>query len=268
MSEYNETTEGVETPSPRREPRPLKLRHLIGVALVTALFMGPISAFASHQFPDVPNSNLFHEQVDWMSDTGITTGFPDGTFRPNANVTRGQMSAFMFRLYNLQAGLTSVDGGTNGGGVGGPGNIDTWETVNGLSTAVSVPPGTTGRINATFTGEVTCNSGDNTLVVIIVTRASCDFRFLINGNQMSPGVYTAVQSLDAAETADLGIDTETATLQAYTGNLNPGNYTVTVQMMANDNDGNGDPGDDSLTLDVGSHQLTTEVALNDRLLAL
>ena len=89
MSKSTETTQGVEKPSPRRELRPLKLRHLVGVALVTALFMGPISAFASHQFPDVPDSNLFHDQIDWMSDTGITTGFPDGTFKPNNNVTRG-----------------------------------------------------------------------------------------------------------------------------------------------------------------------------------
>ena len=33
-----------------------------------------------------------------MADANISTGYPDGTFHPTANVTRQAMAAFMYRL--------------------------------------------------------------------------------------------------------------------------------------------------------------------------
>lgn len=49
-------------------------------------------------FPDVPGNNAFCTHVLWLVDTGITAGYPDGTYRPNQGVTRGAMAAFMYRL--------------------------------------------------------------------------------------------------------------------------------------------------------------------------
>ena len=33
-----------------------------------------------------------------MADNGISTGFPDNTYRPAVDVTRQAMSAFLYRL--------------------------------------------------------------------------------------------------------------------------------------------------------------------------
>jgi CSLREA domain-containing protein len=49
-------------------------------------------------FPDVPDSNPFHDDIAWLADTGISTGFADGTYRPHDVVSREGMSAFLFRL--------------------------------------------------------------------------------------------------------------------------------------------------------------------------
>jgi len=49
-------------------------------------------------FPDVSTSHPFFDEIEWMADEDITTGFNDGTFKPSANVTRQAMSAFMKRL--------------------------------------------------------------------------------------------------------------------------------------------------------------------------
>jgi len=49
-------------------------------------------------FGDVPASNEFFKQIEWLKHTGITTGTTPTTFAPTANVTRGQMAAFMYRL--------------------------------------------------------------------------------------------------------------------------------------------------------------------------
>jgi hypothetical protein len=52
----------------------------------------------STRFRDVPVSNPFYADIEWMAVNEITTGFGDGTYRPLAIVTRQAMSAFMYRL--------------------------------------------------------------------------------------------------------------------------------------------------------------------------
>jgi hypothetical protein len=42
-------------------------------------------------FTDTPANNTFFDYITWMVCHGYVTGYPDGTFRPNNNVTRGQL---------------------------------------------------------------------------------------------------------------------------------------------------------------------------------
>lgn len=51
--------------------------------------------FADPGFRDVPAGHLFQLQVWWMAQTGITSGYGDGTFRPAAAVTRQAMAKFL-----------------------------------------------------------------------------------------------------------------------------------------------------------------------------
>lgn len=48
-------------------------------------------------FTDVPLGSQFYKEITWLASTGITTGYPDGTFRPSAPVARDAMAAFMHR---------------------------------------------------------------------------------------------------------------------------------------------------------------------------
>lgn len=48
-------------------------------------------------YPDVATSNGHYRAIVWMERQDITSGYPDGTFRPQATVTRGQMAAFLYR---------------------------------------------------------------------------------------------------------------------------------------------------------------------------
>jgi hypothetical protein len=48
-------------------------------------------------FSDVPRSNQFYKEIEWLRSTGITTGFPDGTYRPLGTVARDAMAAFLYR---------------------------------------------------------------------------------------------------------------------------------------------------------------------------
>ncbi|MCX6497777.1 MAG: S-layer homology domain-containing protein [Arthrobacter sp.] len=50
-------------------------------------------------FVDVPSGNQFYNEIRWLASTGITTGYPDKTFRPGDPVNRDAMAAFLYR-YN------------------------------------------------------------------------------------------------------------------------------------------------------------------------
>ena len=57
----------------------------------------PVST-SSCRFSDVPATHAFRAQICWLSSTGISTGYSDGTFRPGQPVLREQMAAFLFRF--------------------------------------------------------------------------------------------------------------------------------------------------------------------------
>ncbi len=84
----------THTRRPRRTQRPI----LVGALIATvALVVSATGAVASHNFSDVSNAHPFHDEISAIADAGITTGFPDGTFRPTEPVTRQAMAAFMTR---------------------------------------------------------------------------------------------------------------------------------------------------------------------------
>ncbi|MCC5953897.1 MAG: choice-of-anchor M domain-containing protein [Acidimicrobiia bacterium] len=62
-------------------------------------FVGPMEHGPG--FPDVPPGHPFYDEIDWLVDAGITTGYDDGTFRPTWSVTRQAMAAFLYRLHDL-----------------------------------------------------------------------------------------------------------------------------------------------------------------------
>jgi hypothetical protein len=63
---------------------------------------GATSTSTSNSFKDVPRTHQFAKEITWLASTGITTGWPDGTFRPVASITRDAMAAFMIRWMKHQ----------------------------------------------------------------------------------------------------------------------------------------------------------------------
>lgn len=51
-------------------------------------------------FTDVKNSDWFKETIDIASSNGIVEGYLDGTFKPNAPITRAEIAAIMARFNN------------------------------------------------------------------------------------------------------------------------------------------------------------------------
>lgn len=79
-------------------------RHLlvlVGILAVAVLAIPSVS-WGANRFEDVPDSNVFASDIEWLADAGITKGCnpSEGNTRfcPDSYVTRGQMAAFIHRL--------------------------------------------------------------------------------------------------------------------------------------------------------------------------
>lgn len=89
------------------------LRSAVVLVLIGAV-LAPVAVVASHQFTDVPDSSIFHNDIAWLADNGVTQGCnppANDMFCPADNVTREQMAAFMNRLATSQI----VDAGSLNG---------------------------------------------------------------------------------------------------------------------------------------------------------
>lgn len=49
-------------------------------------------------FSDVAPGSTFFESIVWLAESGITTGFDDGSFQPISNLSRQSLAAFLYRL--------------------------------------------------------------------------------------------------------------------------------------------------------------------------
>lgn len=52
----------------------------------------------AHSFKDVSNADIFHKEIAWMKENGISKGWEDNTYRPYENNKRDAMAAFVYRF--------------------------------------------------------------------------------------------------------------------------------------------------------------------------
>lgn len=82
---------------------------LVTAFAVIAILSGSVVALAAHQFTDVPDSSVFHDDIAWLADHDVTRGCNPPTndqYCPSDPVTRGQMAAFLHRFANLRVERT------------------------------------------------------------------------------------------------------------------------------------------------------------------
>ncbi|MCX5750099.1 MAG: S-layer homology domain-containing protein [Candidatus Saganbacteria bacterium] len=80
----------VEKPVPPQKPKPAPVATSKAVE-------PPKSVLALKTFSDVPNSYWAYKPIGTLGTLGILGGYPDGTFRPDDLVNRGQMAAILVR---------------------------------------------------------------------------------------------------------------------------------------------------------------------------
>jgi hypothetical protein len=71
--------------------------------IVLARGWTPLDPETAH-FSDVPRGSAFYTYVETAQARGVVSGYGDGTFRPNANATRGQLSKMLYTALIQQPG--------------------------------------------------------------------------------------------------------------------------------------------------------------------
>ncbi|MEE1618227.1 S-layer homology domain-containing protein [Brachybacterium sp. J153] len=98
---YKEVTwgraQGIVEGWPDRTFRPTASIERGAVAAFLYRASGSPAVRAGSPFRDVPANHQFAREITWLASTGITTGWPDGTFRPRDAIARDAMAAFMVR---------------------------------------------------------------------------------------------------------------------------------------------------------------------------
>lgn len=55
-------------------------------------------------FSDVPETHPYYSEIEWAAENGVTNGYPDGTFKPDDDVSRGEMAVFLERANKVPIG--------------------------------------------------------------------------------------------------------------------------------------------------------------------
>jgi hypothetical protein len=171
--------------------RPKMAKRLTRVGLVALMLALPVVVSASHQFSDVPTSHTFHAAIARAFGARLTTGCTSTRFCPDANVSRGQMTAFLNR------GL-----GRGEGGAGGTGLADDWATFdNNVLAAVDLlhggAPGGSGHVLVTASASA---------YTTLAGTCPCEFAvWLINEDtgEESAGSFTVISNVPTPPDSEL-----------------------------------------------------------------
>lgn len=103
---------GITSGFPDATYRPLDSIHRDAMAAFLYRVAGrpEFTPPAKSPFSDVSPAGPFYREITWLLSEGITTGYPDGTYRPQSPVNRDAMAAFLYRsAHKVSCGDPAAD---------------------------------------------------------------------------------------------------------------------------------------------------------------
>ncbi len=73
------------------------MKDLFRVVLGTLVALFMLTPAFAFQFPDVAKNHWAAKQIDLLSQQGVIVGYPDGTFKPDDNVTRAEFASMAIK---------------------------------------------------------------------------------------------------------------------------------------------------------------------------
>lgn len=129
----------------------------ISAAVVFAVLLGGAAAIALTSFDDVPDAHTHSDGIRVAVERGWFQGYPDGSFRPDRNITAAQLAKVLLRAY--PDGLTRGEAATFlSGGEDHLHSVDpaTRRTTTTTAPTTTKPTTTTTTTKATTTTTFVC----------------------------------------------------------------------------------------------------------------
>jgi hypothetical protein len=222
------TTTTTPTATPTATRRPRRRRSVVALAVAVAVLSLATVAGAGQgmvqSFSDVPPSHNFFDEIEQVAHSCIAEGYPDGTYRPNDNVNRGAMAAFLSRAGGRVGSSFQTGGPSPSVGTPGAMTMSAWSTIaagnivlspGGCERTVKLDGHTTVYMNNTVAGSchaVPCNVEvglfvGETQIASTFTRLSSDY---------------GAESIALSGTHTMQNDVANYTLRARAYNVKPG----------------------------------------------
>lgn len=74
------------------------LKRFTAIIFALCVCIGQSGAVDAKPFTDVNENDWFYYAVAMVEDVGYMNGYPDGTFRPNATITRAECAQILFKV--------------------------------------------------------------------------------------------------------------------------------------------------------------------------
>jgi hypothetical protein len=198
-----------------RAARPTLARRLTRVGLVALVLALPMMVSASHQFSDVPTSHTFHTTISRLYGARLTTGCATGKFCPNANVTRGQMSAFLARGLGRGAGDSGWHNFDNNWAIFDSGVLATVDLQHGGTSGGSGHVLVTGNVSAYTDDPATCPCELQVHLLNADTNEESLYMYEIIGSEPSPDFDSETRYYEGSTSVSHLFSVQSGVAQTY-----------------------------------------------------
>jgi hypothetical protein len=86
--------------------QPKSYRKFLATSVAAAMVATVAAPMVLADFADVSEGSYYSDAVDYLVEKGVLEGFPDGSFQPNAGVTRAQASKILVETLGLEVPAT------------------------------------------------------------------------------------------------------------------------------------------------------------------
>lgn len=85
-----------------------KSNKFLGATIATVVVMSVASVAGAATYTDVPSNHEFAEEIATVSQLGLMKGYTDGTFKPAASITRGELATIIHRALGNPAPSNAI----------------------------------------------------------------------------------------------------------------------------------------------------------------
>ena len=170
---------------------------LVVILVAAATWVVVAAAQTAQRFEDVPPDHPAHTAIEWAAEVGLTTGYGDGTFRPEQPMAKWRALVFMERYYDQVLEAAESDSFTSGNmmvllkAINDGGDADVMQPTTTTTTAAPVvttttePPTTVPSGSLTIIDSYWSADGETYYVKLggVENFTYCEVHMILNGRR-------------------------------------------------------------------------------------